>query len=52
VKQLEFLRGKITRLRRGAFAPYSQQPVLKALLLPFATFGGTTLLEYLSLANM
>jgi hypothetical protein len=51
-RQLELLRDHAARLQRGAFAPYSQQPVLKALLLPFATVGGSTLLEYLSLANL
>jgi len=51
-RQLELLREQAARLQRGAFAPYSQQPVLKALLLPFATVGGSTLLEYLSLANL
>jgi hypothetical protein len=51
-RQIELLRDQVASLRRGAFAPYSQQPVLKALLLPFATLGGTSLLEYLQLANM
>jgi hypothetical protein len=50
-RQIELLREQTASLRRGAFAPYSQQPLLKALLLPFATLGGTTLLEYLQLAN-
>ncbi|HSI56275.1 MAG TPA: hypothetical protein VLA16_01880 [Ideonella sp.] len=50
--QLELLRRQIEELREGAFAPFSQQPLLKALLLPFATLGGTTLLDYLALANI
>ena len=51
-KQLELLLGRVEGLRDGAFAPFSQQPLLKALLLPFATFGGTTLLDYMALANL
>lgn len=51
-RQLELLRERVEDLRDGAFAPFSQQPLLKALLLPFATFGGTTLLDYMALANL
>jgi hypothetical protein len=52
VRQLELLRERIARLSRGAFAPYSQQPLLKALVLPFVTVGGTSLLELLRMANL
>ncbi|HQR20477.1 MAG TPA: hypothetical protein PLE54_11750 [Burkholderiaceae bacterium] len=50
--QLEALRDRVERLRDGAFAPYSAQPLLKAVLLPLLTFGGTSLFDYLSLANL
>jgi len=50
--QLELLKESIIRLDGGAFAPYSQQPVLKALVLPFITVGGTSLLELLRMANI
>lgn len=52
VSQLETLRDRVDRLREGAFAPYSQQPLLKAVLLPFLTFGGSSLFDYLTLANI
>lgn len=52
VSQLDALRDRIERLRDGAFAPYSQQPLLKAVLLPLLTFGGTSLFDYLSLINL
>jgi hypothetical protein len=52
MRQLELLRDHVARLNQGAFAPYSEQPLLKALLLPFATVGGASLLEYLRLANL
>jgi hypothetical protein len=51
-KQLELLRERIKALNEGAFAPFSQQPLLKAVLLPFATLGGTSLLDFLTLANI
>ena len=31
----------------GAFAPFTQQPALQALLLPFGGYGGVQLVEYL-----
>lgn len=52
VSQLEALRERMERLREGAFAPYSQQPLLKAILLPVLTIGGTSLFDYLTLANL
>ncbi len=52
IPQLELLRQQIEQLREGAFAPLLQQPLLKALALPFATFGGTALLDYVALTNL
>jgi hypothetical protein len=51
-RQLEILRDHMVKLDRGAFATYTQQPLLKAIMLPFATLGGQQLLEYLRLANL
>jgi len=51
-RQLELLLARMENLDEGAFAPFWQQPLLKAVLLPFATVGGTTLLDYLSLVNV
>ena len=50
--QLELLRRQIAELHEGAFAPFSQQPLLKALALPFATLGGTALLDAMAMANL
>jgi hypothetical protein len=52
VKQLELLHSRIEGLHEGAFAPFWQQPLPKAVLLPFATLGGTMLLDYMALANV
>ncbi|MDN3920411.1 hypothetical protein [Roseateles violae] len=51
-RQLELMRRQIAELDEGAFAPFSQQPLVKAVLLPFATLGGTSLLDFLSMANV
>ena len=37
----------IRSTREGAFAPFTQQPALRALLLPFGGYGGVQLVEYL-----
>jgi hypothetical protein len=50
--QLSLLLSRMDHLHEGAFAPFWQQPLLKAVLLPFATLGGTSLLDYLALVNV
>lgn len=50
--QLTLLLQRMDQLHQGAFAPFWQQPLLKAVLLPFATLGGTSLLDYLALVNV
>jgi len=47
--QLEMLLRRVEELREGAFSPFSQQPMVRAMLLPLGSFGGTALLEYLLL---
>ena len=43
--QLEALLVRVDGLREGAFSPLSQQPLVRALLLPLSGFGWTKLLE-------
>ena len=50
--QLELLSRRIEELRDGAFTPFSQQPLVRAMLLPLGSFGGTALLEYLLLPGL
>jgi hypothetical protein len=45
--QLEMMSRRVEELREGAFSPFTQQPVVRAILLPLGSFGGTQLLEYL-----
>jgi hypothetical protein len=47
--QLQEVLDRVEKLRDGAFAPYAQQPMLKALLLPLGGIGGAALVDYLTL---
>ena len=47
--QLEKLLAEIDGLNDGAFAPWSSQPLVKAVLLPLLTYGGTMLLHFYAL---
>jgi hypothetical protein len=49
--QLDVMIAQIRAFDTGAFAPYSQQPLVRAVLLPLTSYGGATLVEYLSIAN-
>jgi hypothetical protein len=46
---LEILLRRVEELREGAFSPFSQQPMVRAMLLPLGSLGGTALLDYLLL---
>jgi hypothetical protein len=45
-EQLRLMRETATNLREGAFAPISEQPIMRALLLPFGGAGLVGLLEW------
>jgi hypothetical protein len=44
-EQLESLWSRVDQLKDGAFRPFSQQPLVRALLWPFGSFGWTALIE-------
>jgi hypothetical protein len=44
-KQLETLWIRVDQLNDGAFRPFSQQPLVRALLWPLGSFGWTNLIE-------
>jgi hypothetical protein len=44
--QLETLLALVDGLREGSFVPLSQQPPIRALLLPLGGLGWTALLDY------
>lgn len=45
--QLDHLLDRIVNLRDGSFAPYSEQPVVRAFLVPVVTFAATSGIQYL-----
>jgi hypothetical protein len=47
--QLEMLLARIDNLNDGAFAPWTGQPMVKAVLLPLLTYGGTMLVHLYAL---
>jgi hypothetical protein len=47
VEQIKLLLERIRNNREGAFAPFTQQPALQALLLPFGGYGSIQIIEYL-----
>jgi hypothetical protein len=50
-EQIETMRRVAENIREGAFAPLGDQPIVKALLLPFGGAGAVGLLEYLLMAK-
>jgi hypothetical protein len=52
LRQIAFAAGKISATKGGAFAPFTQNPVIQALLVPFGGLGGGYLLELLGKLNI
>jgi len=44
--QLDRLLERVSGLHEGAFAPYSEQPIVRAVLVPALTYGATVGLQY------
>lgn len=44
-KRIEIVTQQIEKINEGAFLPFTQEPAIQALLLPFGGWGGITLLE-------
>jgi hypothetical protein len=51
VDQLDRLSERVKSLSDGAFAPYSQQPMVRAVFVPALTYGATAGLQYLHLSD-
>ena len=52
LRQIVFAAGKISATRGGAFAPFTQNSAIQALLVPFGGLGGGYLLELLGKLNI
>lgn len=50
-KQLNLLRQRIKDLRTGAFAPYSEEPFLRAVMVSLTGLGGSAILEAMNLVQ-
>jgi hypothetical protein len=51
-RQIEFVLSEIQSIREGTFAPFSQHPVVRSLLVPFGGIGGMYLIDLLSKMNV
>jgi hypothetical protein len=51
VEQLDRLSKRVKALSDGAFAPYSQQPMVRAVIVPALTYGATAGLQYLHISD-
>lgn len=45
-EQLKLMRDTATNLREGAFAPFAEQPIIRALVLPFGGAGLVSLVDW------
>jgi hypothetical protein len=52
MKRIEFVLKEISLLKEGAFAPFTQQPLLQALLVPFGGVGGVFMVDFFSKMNV
>lgn len=51
-KSIAFALDQVRSCRQGAFVPFSQHPVLQALLIPFGGVGGVYLFDFLAKLNI
>ena len=51
IDYIEFVIDEVRSIRQGAFAPFSQHPVLRALLVPFGGVGSIYLIDFLAKMN-
>ena len=47
-KQTEAIIAEISAIRTGAFRPFTEQPLVQAILIPLGGYGGISLIEYLA----
>jgi hypothetical protein len=52
LKRIDFATESVKSIRAGAFAPYIQNPVVQALMVPFGGVGGMYALDFLGKLNI
>jgi hypothetical protein len=50
--QVDAMAARVNAVRTGAFAPYSQQPIVRALAATLTALGGPALLDYLYIGGI
>jgi len=50
--QIQLMIGEVQSLREGAFAPFSEPPVVGAVLLPVLSIAGPIVLQYIGLTRL
>ena len=51
INYIEFVLDAVRSIRQGAFAPFTQHPVVRSLLVPFGGVGGIYLVDFLAKMN-
>ena len=51
INYIEFVLDAVRSIRQGAFAPFTQHPVVRSLLVPFGGVGGVYLVDFLAKMN-
>lgn len=52
IKQIQSVLDEVKSVKQGAFAPFSQHPVVQSLLVPFGGVGGVYLIQFLTKMNI
>jgi hypothetical protein len=52
VKRIEFVLNEVKSTQEGAFAPFTQHPVMQALVVPFGGVGGLYLIDFFTKLNI
>jgi hypothetical protein len=52
IKHIGFVLGEIRSINQGAFAPFTQHPVVQSLLVPFGGVGGMYLIDFFRKMNI
>jgi hypothetical protein len=52
VEHIKYVLAEVTSVRQGAFALFTQHPVVQAFFVPFGGIGGVYLMEFLAKPNV
>ena len=52
IKHIGFVLGEVRSIKQGAFAPFTQHPIVQSLLVPFGGVGGIYLIDFFTKMNI